>query len=520
MNQDALLQAVISAPDDDTPRLNYASWIENQGDSDRAEFIRVQCALASLPATDPRRPSFVQREQELLAMYKWTWAEEFGTDIQEWTYGRGFIERVDIDYDAAPETILELLQRAPIRHLRDSGPVHSLAAVVGALPALERLTGLEFWRMQEREDALLRQLLNAPQLRNLQTLILHVHGLPLDSKPLNEAVLIDGLTSPYRGNIRELAVNVDGWHRGPSPRIIHAIARSPSLVQLQRLDLSHAKLGLRTIDTMVKSTTFRQLAMLDLRGARATEAGWNAMLRFVARAQLRWLRLRYAYVVDHDNTVLGELRDIPTYRTAFEQYVQTVDWHTAYIDPWDGTASWQGFSWEARRRQALFALQRFLPDCAYADLERTYYTLCRDQAGPDIAERIAALPFADYEAMLAQGLTTAITRLPQNNGQAIYFRVRGERWDYAQFTIHAEDDVTAPIPREERSYTDTLHVPVAAFPPAADIVNQYPLDEGITPSSPGLYIVARTLATLGRCLQRTTSPVPVYFSCNYAVFRL
>lgn len=41
-----LLQAILAAPDDDTPRLILADWFEEHGDGERAEFIRVQCDIA------------------------------------------------------------------------------------------------------------------------------------------------------------------------------------------------------------------------------------------------------------------------------------------------------------------------------------------------------------------------------------------------------------------------------------------------------------------------------------------
>jgi uncharacterized protein (TIGR02996 family) len=42
----ALLAAVLAAPDDDAPRLIYADWLDEHGQAERAEFIRVQCELA------------------------------------------------------------------------------------------------------------------------------------------------------------------------------------------------------------------------------------------------------------------------------------------------------------------------------------------------------------------------------------------------------------------------------------------------------------------------------------------
>jgi uncharacterized protein (TIGR02996 family) len=43
-----LLADVLEHPDEDGPRLVFADWLEDQGDLDRAEFVRVQCELARL----------------------------------------------------------------------------------------------------------------------------------------------------------------------------------------------------------------------------------------------------------------------------------------------------------------------------------------------------------------------------------------------------------------------------------------------------------------------------------------
>ena len=40
-DEKAMLSAIIADPANDTPRLIYADWLEEQGDADRAEFIRI-----------------------------------------------------------------------------------------------------------------------------------------------------------------------------------------------------------------------------------------------------------------------------------------------------------------------------------------------------------------------------------------------------------------------------------------------------------------------------------------------
>ena len=44
--EEAFLYAIQAEPSDDALRLVYADWLEEQGESPRGEFIRVQIALA------------------------------------------------------------------------------------------------------------------------------------------------------------------------------------------------------------------------------------------------------------------------------------------------------------------------------------------------------------------------------------------------------------------------------------------------------------------------------------------
>ena len=72
-HDEGFLQAILEAPEDDTPRLIYADWLEDQGDP-RGEFIRLQAQLARMSEDDPRRPALEERERRLFAEQAPRWA--------------------------------------------------------------------------------------------------------------------------------------------------------------------------------------------------------------------------------------------------------------------------------------------------------------------------------------------------------------------------------------------------------------------------------------------------------------
>jgi uncharacterized protein (TIGR02996 family) len=514
----SLLDAVIAAPDDDAPRLACAQWLDQQGERERAEFIRVQCALDPMPADDPRRPELQGREAELLEQYGWIWAEELGTDITEWVFRRGFIERVAMSLERPADRILAVLGKAPIRHVRDIDQFCDLDGVVDALPHLERLTGLEFWGLYAFKNSLVEQLLQSPHLRNLRTLILH-HDR--NGNLVKDQVLIDGLASPHRASLRELAVNVDGSWRGPSPAVIRAMAGSSYLADLRRLDLSNTRLDVETVRALGTSPAFARLEALDLGGCRLTSEVWDTILQLVRGARLRWLRLTRTARIDQGLKYLGDLKDLPEYRVAFEQAVTTVDWDSEFISPYDRNACWQGLTWEQRRRRPLFAMNRFVRTGDYDGLELEYRRMCQQLAGAEVRAEIDSLPFDRYEEELGAGLEQALAALPTTRGRALYLRMRPDVEWMTDLHIQEKDDDATDEPREEFGY----EMPVAKFqgprfPEAAEIYQRHPLHQGTRPSGPALYLLARTVAAFGRVLAWHEVRVPVSFSCMYAVLRM
>src|SRR5437764_15277308 len=94
---DAFLDLIRLHPDDDGPRLVYADWLDDHGDPARAEFVRVQCALARLPPRDPRHAELRRREAELLDAHRTDWERPLAALGEVGTrFRRGFIEDVTV----------------------------------------------------------------------------------------------------------------------------------------------------------------------------------------------------------------------------------------------------------------------------------------------------------------------------------------------------------------------------------------------------------------------------------------
>src|SRR5688572_32087161 len=59
------LAAIRADPDDDAPRLEFADWLDRQGESDFARLIRLELERDRLPKTDSRRQELNQQAMAL-----------------------------------------------------------------------------------------------------------------------------------------------------------------------------------------------------------------------------------------------------------------------------------------------------------------------------------------------------------------------------------------------------------------------------------------------------------------------
>lgn len=188
-HQDAFLQAIREAPQDDTPRLVYADWLDENGDADRAEFIRVQCALARLEPADARYVDLHLRQMEMLARHERDWLGDWADRLVRWDFHRGLLDAVTIRPEAFLREGLDLFAHHPVRRVAFvNGEGESLEAAlvkeVVAAPAMRFVSALEtagcrpdepMWAMYSGivdTGAWLKALADAPHVTQLEELSL------------------------------------------------------------------------------------------------------------------------------------------------------------------------------------------------------------------------------------------------------------------------------------------------------------------------------------------------------------
>jgi uncharacterized protein (TIGR02996 family) len=172
--RDALLQDVCEHPDDDAPRLVFADWLDDHGEHRRAEFIRLQVALAGMDEYDQKRPDLLDREWELLAVYRKRWQPGPSSPLGKHFYGsafrRGFFARIELPAAILLEHGDELLDEWPLEELKISDLKGQLSAIA-ARPWLARVSSLNLSHNAITTDEL-RALFDSPWLGRLRRLTL------------------------------------------------------------------------------------------------------------------------------------------------------------------------------------------------------------------------------------------------------------------------------------------------------------------------------------------------------------
>jgi uncharacterized protein (TIGR02996 family) len=138
---DVLFRVICEQPQEDTPRLVYADWLEENGQPERAEFIRLQCEAWSLCPQYTSIHKARTRASWLLKKHGDKWYGELpAIPGVEWSslFVRGFVDKVWLTSSKnTREALLATFAAAPIRYLSAPYLTHierrELAPLLGRL---------------------------------------------------------------------------------------------------------------------------------------------------------------------------------------------------------------------------------------------------------------------------------------------------------------------------------------------------------------------------------------------------
>jgi uncharacterized protein (TIGR02996 family) len=263
---EAFLQDIVDHPEDDGPRLVYADWLEDHGDPDRAEFIRVQIELARLEEWDERWDELKQREQRALRGYRQEWLGAAERLVNRWEFRRGFLDSAFVrpkDLVAFGE---ELFRRTPLRHVRLSGTFRDPALrALADSPHLAKVRSLEFFYFR-LDAARLAVLVASPHLGGLRALQLEGCRIRLEgARLLAESPNLAGLTS----------LRLRGCEVGPAGAA--ALAGSPHLARLEALDLTGNWIADEGLAALADSPHLANLTDLRVQANRIGRGGVEAL---------------------------------------------------------------------------------------------------------------------------------------------------------------------------------------------------------------------------------------------------
>ena len=303
----AFISAIIDRPDDDLLRLVFADFLEERGDPDRAEFIRLQIEHA---ATEPDSDGWVVRDlriRELLREHGWRIPDLRGKQ----DFRRGFVEAVS----TTAERLLGLPDAAfdstPVRELRVWN-ARSYLEGMAYLPWRRRLETLDLRNSDlgtgERMHAFFSRVrldrLRSLGLRNnilwaedLQTLFRtwpchQLTALDLAGNPLGDAG-VEVLALAAMPSLQTLVLRADDQQFADC---IHAdganrLAESRLMVNLRRLDLRGHHIGDAGFVGLVSSANAARLQVLDVGFNDIGDTGDSAVEALIRSPHLEELRV-------------------------------------------------------------------------------------------------------------------------------------------------------------------------------------------------------------------------------------
>ncbi len=228
-DEDSLLAAITAHPEEDTPRLAFADWLDEHDRPVRAEFVRAQIALkANGNLSTEERQKLAHRQQFLLEKYRRDLVGPLGADLisYEVLFDRGFVSELRV-------TALLFIQRAE-----------------------------EFGELRPIPRVCIRNLNRAAITRFIRPELACVTSIAVRDPGPN---VVPALTAcPYLSRLESLDWTVHGPGDGLGDPGLVAIAFSDNVPQLTDLDAANNEISDLGVERLVASPLWRRLKRLNL----------------------------------------------------------------------------------------------------------------------------------------------------------------------------------------------------------------------------------------------------------------
>jgi uncharacterized protein (TIGR02996 family) len=283
-DDEAFIRAIRAHPDDDLPRLVYADFLDERGDSARAEFVRVQIELARLrPGDRGPRKALEARERALLAAHHERWEASVRADAEEWRFDRGFIGQITTSAARFIAHSEALLREHPITGVHFAESWEDIVRLAQC-PGFGELRHAHFVHNQLGADEVMT-LVQSPHLTQLE-------GLDLTENRLDGVAIGAIAAAPALARLRQLNLS----RNDVTLEGLAALANAKHLNRLSVLRLADAKIRLRGVLALGSREGLPGLAELDLSDNPLGTAGARALVASKQFLRLRRLDLRRSYI--------------------------------------------------------------------------------------------------------------------------------------------------------------------------------------------------------------------------------
>jgi uncharacterized protein (TIGR02996 family) len=326
-DRQALIDAIRDEPDDERLRLVYADWLEDNGEPQRAEYVRLCYELSGLDADDPHAIELERRRTQLFRKHGKTWAPGLSGDATARLKSHGLVQRVEMTASSFLKCA-DQLRGEPVSTVKLTGASNHVKKIA-ACAALANVRELILYQ-SDLDDADVQALAESPYLKRLHTLRLvscgvtqpeaaalaaapwlaNVRTLDLShyerrDRDVNNALWRnvgifraisaghtnhlgdDGfralMDSPHLGNLETLVV-ANNWISVESARLLWTGHRVP---KLRHLDMSYNYLLADGLLELIESPLMRRLEALEIQ---ANEVGSASVAALAASRNSRNLK--------------------------------------------------------------------------------------------------------------------------------------------------------------------------------------------------------------------------------------